>query len=200
VVGKKTKMQRSTRPLLCLSSRYIPRELRISVHHICFRTHVTCKGVSARRLSKFENIHGLFLSKFESEMPAHSIYHVKPTSSEDQALTHLHSSLSRLLHFHANRVPSQDVNGPSQILRRTPGPALKTKRDRIKSSHRIWEDGITGRTRRSKLERAFSNVKTRQRSEAPSHCPASHSHFPSFHLGFAEHVQHNLPNSANTQA
>jgi hypothetical protein len=69
VVGKKTKMQRSTRPLLCLSSQYIARESRISFHHIlCFRTHVTCEGVSARRLSKFENIHGLFLSKFESEM------------------------------------------------------------------------------------------------------------------------------------
>jgi hypothetical protein len=103
---------------------------------------------------------------------------VKPTSSEDQALTHLHSCLSRLLHFHANRIPSQDVNDPSQILRRTPDPALKTKRDRIKTSHHRWENGITETPRGRKLERAFSNVKTRQRSEAPSHCPASHSRPP----------------------
>jgi hypothetical protein len=69
VVGKKTKMQRSTRPLLCLSSRERESRVLTSITYVCFRTHATCGGVSARRLSKFENIHGLVLSKFESEMP-----------------------------------------------------------------------------------------------------------------------------------
>ena len=136
MVGKKTKMQRPTRPLsLPLKPIHTQRVVYQRPSHMLSDTRDT--GETLReRVSKFKRTRVMFRASLSRKCHgllwpslscAHSIYHVKPTSSEDQALTHLHSCLSRLLHFHANQSPPQDVTDSSQILWRTPKSAVKTK-------------------------------------------------------------------------
>jgi hypothetical protein len=131
-------------------------------------------------------------------MPAHSIYHVKPTSSEGQALTSIHHCLVSYAFTPTGFLPR--CQRPLSDLTKNAEDCHEDQRNRIQTSHRIWENGITETTRRKKLEHALSNVKTLQRLEAPTHCPAGYSRFPSFHLvGFAENVQDDLSISHNTQ-